>query len=555
MLLFVCVLSVLFYTSKCNSSTPTCPTWTYPSPPNNQCVCGATLYSIICDSDTLTVYLRVRNVCIFYSEELQTTLAGTCPYGYWGKLPKKVSKIEEESTQFCHHLHRTGRLCGECKENYTLPVYSYYLGCVKCESYKNGWIKFIAAAFLPLTLVYIVIIMFRISATSSALNGFIMVNQLVAIPPVIRQLYSSDLVTNPHNVHVLTSYIMAMSAFWNLDFFRSFYGTICLYPNLRYQHILLLEYAIGVYPLFLIFLTYIMVKLHDNFTIVVWLWSPFHRCLAVFRRQWNIQSYLVHALATFVVLSYVKILNTSFEFLIPSHVFNMEAQSINKAYWYYDGSVDMTSKGYLPYLMLALFMLLTFNVLPLLSLAFYPFRFFQRFLDFCLSQRCKLALKIYMDAFHGCYEDTAHDYRYFAALYLAVRFLNLLIVSVFNYRLYFVAASLLLTFVLALVAKFQPYKCKRSNRVDIVMLLAIITGYTLASMHSIDNLFPKWLYTIILCTAILVVHCYSHFLILASVFSKVIWCFKRIKPSLNGEINMEDEALLSHAEADYRSCH
>ena len=22
----------------------------------------------------------------------------------------------------------------------------YYLGCVKCESYKNGWIKFVAAA-------------------------------------------------------------------------------------------------------------------------------------------------------------------------------------------------------------------------------------------------------------------------------------------------------------------------------------------------------------------------------------------------------------------------
>ena len=535
----------------------TCPTWTYPSPPNNECVCGVTLRtSIFCDPDTLTAFLMVTNVCIFYSEELQTTLAGTCPYGFGGKLPKNASKIEEESTQFCKHLHRMGRLCGKCEENYTLPVYSYYLGCVKCDSYKNGWIKLIAAAFLPLTLFYIIVIVFRISATSSALSGFIMVNQVLAIPPVIRQLYSRNLrmAPNPYHMHVTytTQLSLAIFAFWNLDFFRSFYKPICLYPNLRYQHVLLVEYAIGVYPLFLILLTYIMVKLHDNFAIVVWLWRPFHKCLAVFRRQWNIQSYLVHALATFIVLSYVKILNTSFEFLIPSHVFNMRAQSINKAYWYYDGSVDMTSKDYLPYLILALFMLFIFNVLPLLSLALYPFRFFQRFLDCCLSQKCKLALKIYMDTFHGCYED---DYRHFAALYLAARFLNLLIISIFNYKLYSKAASLLLAFVLAAVAKFQPYKHKRSNTVDIVMLLALVTGYSSLSMHSKDVVFPKWLNTIIVCTAVLVIYGYFLFLVLAGVFSKVVWCFKRIKPSNNSGINAEDKALLSDMEADYRSCH
>ena len=63
---------------------------------------------------------------------------------------------------------------------------------------------------------------------------------------------------------------------------------ICIRPDINYQHILLLEYAIGIYPLFLILLTFILVKLHDNFALVVWLWKPFHRCLAVFWRQWNI---------------------------------------------------------------------------------------------------------------------------------------------------------------------------------------------------------------------------------------------------------------------------
>ena len=72
-----------------------------------------------------------------------------------------------------------------------------------------------------------------------------------------------------------------------------------------------------------------------------------------------------------------------------------------------------------------------------------------------------------MDSFHGCYEDTTHDYRHFATLYLAVRFLNLLMASVFDYNRYLPAAALVFVFALALVAKFQPYKHKRSNTVDI----------------------------------------------------------------------------------------
>jgi hypothetical protein len=68
--------------------------WTYPSPPDNKCVCGVRIHDIIiCDPNTLTTVIIQRYVCVFFSRELQTTLAGTCPYGFGGILPRNASSI------------------------------------------------------------------------------------------------------------------------------------------------------------------------------------------------------------------------------------------------------------------------------------------------------------------------------------------------------------------------------------------------------------------------------------------------------------------------------
>ena len=122
------VISILFLCiSICNSSEiSTCPTGTYLSPPHNECVCANIHGSgILCDQDTLTLSVITGNICMFFSEELQTTLIGTCPYWFAGKIPRNVSQLMEGSSKLCLHQHRTGPLCGECEDNYTLPAFSY----------------------------------------------------------------------------------------------------------------------------------------------------------------------------------------------------------------------------------------------------------------------------------------------------------------------------------------------------------------------------------------------------------------------------------------------
>ena len=280
-----------------------------------------------------------------------------------------------------------------------------------------------------------------------------------------------------------TELITAAYAVWNLNFFRSFYMTLCVHPNLTFYQVLMLDYVIAVYPLLLIFITYFFVKLHDNNQFVVWLWRPFHKCLFYFRKQWNIHSSLVNALATFIILSYVKILNVSFQLVIPSFAYNMEGQNVNKVYLYYDSTIEMTSKEYLPYLLFAIFMLTTFNVLPFALLALYPFQCFQKVLDCCcFSDSCKLSLNIFMDAFHGCFKNNPRYLRQFAALYLALRFLNHLLFVIYGSVVYIPLACLLLVFTMALVIKFQPFKSSNSNLIDAVMLFVAVSLSLVAIM-------------------------------------------------------------------------
>ena len=143
------------------------------------------------------------------------------------------------------------------------------------------------------------------------------------------------------------------------------------------------------------------------------------------------------------------------------------------------------------------------------------------------------------------------------ALYLAVRFLNLLLMSVFNYNLYNPAATLLFVFTLALVAKFQPYKCKRNNTIDIIVLLSVISAYiSLAMVHAGGVMYPRWLSNIIVYIAMLIFFGYQLFLILVRVLPQSLHCFKICKAFLMSKLkvtemiqNVESQALVHHRSA------
>ena len=205
------------------------------------------------------------------------------------------------------------------------------------------------------------------------------------------------------------------------------------------------------------------------------MYSPLHRYAEHLRNQLDVRSSIVEAFATFLLLSYVKLLSVSFDFLVPTHVYNINGSLVGM-YLYYDATIEYFGDKHLPYAVLALFVMLVFILFPLLLLLLYPMEFFQRFLD-CCGVRWH-ALHIFIDSFQGCYKDGTNgtrDCRYFAAALLSARVLFFIIFALCRTVLFYGGAQFVLITLAMMIAIMQPYKPQFSvyNAVDSVLFLLL----------------------------------------------------------------------------------
>ena len=158
------------------------------------------------------------------------------------------SDITELNNYMCRHLNREGQLCGKCIEGYSTPVYSYDLKCVQSSTSFFNWVKYILAAFLPLTVFFVLVVCCRLSVTSPKLLAFLFISQIVAIGPNVRVVLT---VTKPYPIAArLAKVIFTLYGIWSLDFFRTLMPHICV--NVDTLQALALDYAIAFYPLILL---------------------------------------------------------------------------------------------------------------------------------------------------------------------------------------------------------------------------------------------------------------------------------------------------------------
>ena len=430
-----------------------------------------------------------------YDEHTATTEVGPC---YFTCNSRRVShgcnvwKVQtnnshELNQEICGPFQRTGRLCGKCVQNHSLPVYSLYTKCTKClrSEFNFNLLKYLATAFLPLTLFYIVIVVFKISILTGDLVAYVSACQIATSPISMGSIYGG-------RRYFMFDVLLSFFQVWNLDFFRLQYSPFCIHPDMTTLQVLALDYLVAVYPLFLIFLTYTAVLLHDRYSIVVKIWRPAYRVFSFIRREWNIRGSLIQAFATFMVLSYVKIFNISFSLLIPVRLKDVNGDVINETYLSNDAELVYFGSEHLPYGILAIVMLSVFNVIPTLLLLLYPCGCFQKCLTCCGIR--SVTLYTFMDALQGCYRYQPRDCRYFAGIYLGVRILFLATFVVITDRMIMTIVGVYSALLAVIVTFVKPYKQEQQNKVDMAIFsLCAIMCLIAKSGHdaSISNSTPR----------------------------------------------------------------
>ena len=463
---------------------------------STRCSCGSDLQHVVhCDEKTLQVKLLPCFCMTQYVKNPNITVVGACMYACRHPTDQSYNPVPSNTSELSMHMcngttavingvlswNRDGQLCGRCQEGFAPPVYSYDWSCVKCSHNKhsviNSVVKYCVIAFLPLTGFFIMMVALRISATSPSMNAFMLACQILTAPLHVRILQSSLPII--HNAVIYSRVISSLYGFWNLDFFRTLYPLFCLNPNMSTLQILALDYIIAAYPLFLILITYSLVELHGrNCKIVVWLWKPFRRCFIRFQRAY-IQTSLIDTFASFLLLSYVKFLSVSFDFLMPVHLYDVHGESL-EPYLYFDGTVEYFGKQHLPYAILAILVLIVFNIFPLLLLCFYPCRCFHKVLNH-YRLRCQ-ALHIFMDAFHNGYKngtEGTRDCRYISVAYLLMRiftFINAAVVLTSSVVMANLILGVLFTVFAILITVVKPYRTS-SHVVDVVLNHAVALFY------------------------------------------------------------------------------
>ena len=330
-------------------------------------------------------------------------------------------------------------------------------------AWRYSALKYFAVAYLPLTVFYILVILFKISVTSGSMVSYVLTCQLMTTPSLLRAIVMEG----------KNRFVLSFFTFWNLDIARS-YSPFCIHTRMSALQVLALDYLVGFYPLFLILLTYFAVVLHDRYSFVVRIWRPAYKAFMWLRCEWDIRGTLVQAFTTFFLLSYVKILNVSFDLLTPVSLKMADGKSLNQTFVYNDGEVPYLGSEHLPYFVLAIVVTTVFNILPALLLLLYPCSCFQTCLNFCSLN--SFALRSFMDAFQGCYRHKPRDYRYFTALYLFLRVSFLVTVMLVKDAVSFALCGFYFIIAAIILIVTKPYKLKKHNTIDILFFLLYASG-------------------------------------------------------------------------------
>ena len=372
---------------------------------NDTCVCRPelTTSSITCDINT-EIITRDGDMWIGYEYDSNCLIVySNCPFHYCND--GNISFTFNSPSKQCFS-NRSGMLCGQCSEGFSLM-----LGSNQCGQCTNDHI----ALIVPFALAGIALVAFIITLNLTVSVGTI--NGLIFYANVVKLYEQTFFFKNPHN---FLSYFIS----WiNLDLGIK----TCFYHNMDSCSKMWLQF---VFPMYVwLILIFIIILLRYSSKVV-----------RLVGRQ------AIPVLATMILLSYTKLIRTVVQalYFIKIPCTDSKNNTITLLRWYIDADVEYVRGCHLSLFLFSLAVLILLIVPYTFYLLTIPL--FEGPLSkyMCCCKKLSTYMKPFFDAYGGPYKD---KYRFWTGFLLLVRvilamtasldvLIFLLIVVVFMYHIF-----------------------------------------------------------------------------------------------------------------------
>ena len=367
--------------------------------------------------------------------------------------------------------NRQGRLCGRCIQNKSVYYHSENFICGNNTSCQYGIPIYIASELLPVTIIFLIILLFNISLTSGAVYSFVFYVQIL----------SRLNVTALGTIHIKHDFTRGVVNFFRLvlgvftfDIRSGSHLEFCIFQTDSIMNLFMIKYATLAYAFFLVIATILIMRIHSCYS-----------CVKVCRRcgRRNIRGSIVDGLSAFLVLCYFQCAVVTSCILTPARLYG-----INET-WYttvpmFDGELDYLKGAHLWYALPAFLCMIIILIPPPTILILEPILTKLFSMDCFTStppkwyyNRLRLKLMPFLDSFQACFRDR---HRYFAGLYFLYR-LYFPIIGIFSadpqYH-YGIAVCLFMLITLFHVL-LQPYKRKWHDLLEISLFINITTLLTI----------------------------------------------------------------------------
>ena len=442
--------------------------------------------TLLCDNVAFNASLSGGHWMGKVNKSNDTVLVGDCPpkFCYEGvkrkyiPLPDDWGKLD---SHICRAQNRTGILCGKCLSGHGPAVNPTSSGfyCVPCQNINVAAhvTYYILSVYVPLSLLFLAIIVFNIKLTSGPANAFILYSQVISSTFDLNADGQIPLdLSIDHSSHLLRAYQFPYGIF-NLRFFEQFMKPLCFSDHLNTLDVLAFDYLVGLFPLVMILLVILYVKIKGCLKghCGIPRWKPRSKLSKYLPRYGE---YIIPAFASFLLLSYSKFSLTS-SYIISERSLIDENGNSEESRVYYAGQYSSQNSLYkYKYFLPAIIILVVFCVIPPILLLEYPLKWFEKAISkvYCLRRHYPMTkVQIFLDAFQGCYRNRM---RFFAGLYFIFRLIiDLSYTLSDNWIAHYVLQEVACIVFIILLAICRPYtqEYRIFNYVDILIFANLAT--------------------------------------------------------------------------------